>query len=173
MIWTTVKIFKNYNIHILWTSSTHYYKQVYNFHRLWGQSSPLCLFNTKSYDVLSSQNTTVFKKWYMEYFVLSTTCFGLYIGHHQVCIKLIKRLLSYIKFTLKFKYIRNDFNLLSAPSLAPHKKADITWADDPLTYKISLGWVIFGTLTVQRAKRQTYDVSITRGSKCKTQLIDS
>jgi hypothetical protein len=24
-------------------------------------------------------------------FVLSTTCFGLYIGHHQVIIKLIKR----------------------------------------------------------------------------------
>ena len=28
----------------------------------------------------------------MEYFVLSTTCFGLYIGHDQVSMKLIKRL---------------------------------------------------------------------------------
>ena len=28
----------------------------------------------------------------MEYFILSTTYFGLYIGHHQVSIKLIKRL---------------------------------------------------------------------------------
>jgi len=28
----------------------------------------------------------------MVYFVLSTTCFGLYIGHHQVSIKLIKRI---------------------------------------------------------------------------------
>jgi len=26
----------------------------------------------------------------MEYFVLSTTCFGLYIGHHQVSMELIK-----------------------------------------------------------------------------------
>jgi hypothetical protein len=28
----------------------------------------------------------------MEYFVLSTTCFGLYIDHHQFSIKLIKQL---------------------------------------------------------------------------------
>jgi len=50
------------------------------------------VISCQKYNVLSSQNTTVFKKWYMEYFVLSTTCFGLYIGHHQVSIKLIKRL---------------------------------------------------------------------------------
>jgi len=41
----------------------------------------------------------------------------------------------------------------------------------PLTYNISLGWVIFGTLTVQRAKPRTCDDIMTRGSKCKTQLI--
>jgi len=50
------------------------------------------------YNVWISQNTTIFKYGTWSSYLLSTTCFGLYIGHHQVYItlKLIKRTIQIV-----------------------------------------------------------------------------
>jgi len=62
---------------------------MFNIRNNFEVSHPCCVSSIQKYNDLSSQNTAVFNKWYMEYFVLSTTCFGLYIGRNQVSIKLI------------------------------------------------------------------------------------
>jgi hypothetical protein len=52
--------------------------------------------NKRWYNVCNSQKTQLYLIWYMGSFT-STTCFGLYIGHHQVVIMLltIQRTIQY------------------------------------------------------------------------------
>jgi hypothetical protein len=44
------------------------------------------------YNVLCRQNTTVFKKWYIEYYTINYMFRPLYVGHPQVFLKLTELL---------------------------------------------------------------------------------
>jgi hypothetical protein len=48
---------------------------------------PVVFVQYELYNVLCCQNTTVFKKWYMEYYTINYVFLPLYIGHPQVFLK--------------------------------------------------------------------------------------
>jgi hypothetical protein len=49
---------------------------------------PVVFIQYELYSVLCRQNTTVFKKWYIEYYTINCMFCPLYIGHPQVFLKL-------------------------------------------------------------------------------------